>query len=169
MVCNGVWVPDSGASRALDPLLCFAVYSLERRITRLYAELLAPWRLSYLQYVVVTALGGNAGAGLTVGELGRVLDLDSGTLSPLLKRLEARDVVRRDRSAGDERVVVVTLTDAGRALHDELGDVQRCLAERMPPDPQGAAELRERLRAANDFLARHAEPGVTGRREEPAR
>ncbi|PFG43169.1 MarR family transcriptional regulator [Isoptericola jiangsuensis] len=159
-------MPDSGASRALDPLLCFAVYSLERRITRLYADLLAPWGLSYLQYVVVTALGGNAGAGLTVGELGAVLDLDSGTLSPLLKRLEARDVVRRTRSTADERVVVVTLTDAGRALHEELGDVQRCLAERMPPDEQAAVELRDQLRRANDFLAGHAGPGATTRHEE---
>ncbi|WP_278237386.1 MarR family transcriptional regulator [Isoptericola sp. AK164] len=150
-------MPDVGASKVLDPLLCFAVYSLERRIGRLYADLLAPWRLSYTQYLVVEMLGANRGQPLTVGELGRLLDLDSGTLSPLLKRLEARDLVRRGRSPEDERVVTVVLTEAGRAMHGELADVQRCLAERLPPDHAAAADLLARLREANDYLALHAD------------
>jgi DNA-binding MarR family transcriptional regulator len=156
-VRNGEVVPTTGAAQAVDPLLCFAVYSLERRITRLYAELLTPWRLTYLQYVVLLALGGNRPDPLTVGELGRLLDLDSGTLSPLLKRLERRGLVERTRSARDERVVTVRLTDTGCAVHDELGDVQRCLAERMPPGADDAVALRETLRRANDFLAGHVE------------
>jgi len=147
-------MPDVGASRALDPLLCFAVYSLERRIGRVYAELLAPWGLSYTQYLVLTLLGANHGVPLTLGELGRMLDLDSGTLSPLVKRLERRGLVRRDRDRDDERVVVVALTDDGRDLHAELADVQRCLAERLPDDRAAAADLMARLREANDFLAR---------------
>ncbi|WP_402465530.1 MarR family winged helix-turn-helix transcriptional regulator [Isoptericola aurantiacus] len=146
-------MPDAGASKALDPLLCFAVYSLERRIGRLYADLLAPWRLSYTQYLVITMLGSNHGVPLTVGELGRLLDLDSGTLSPLVKRLEGRDLVRRERSARDERIVSVHLTDAGRAMHAELADVQRCLADRLPPETAAAADLRARLHEANQFLA----------------
>lgn len=155
MARNDEEVPDAGAAKTLDPLLCFAVYSLERRITRIYHELLRPWGLTYLQYVVVTALGGNGGEPLTVGELGRLLDLDSGTLSPLVKRLQARGLVERERSGADERVVVVSLTAQGRAVHAELGDVQRCLAEQMPPDTAAAADLRERLRQANDFLTGH--------------
>ncbi|WP_418276892.1 MarR family winged helix-turn-helix transcriptional regulator [Isoptericola jiangsuensis] len=151
-------MPDAGAAKTLDPLLCFAVYSLERRITRLYHELLAPWGLTYLQYVVLIALGGNRGTPMSVGELGSLLDLDSGTLSPLVKRLDARGLVRRERSARDERVVVVSLTPAGEAVHGELGDVQRCLAERMPPDQAAAVELREQLRQANDFLTGHVGP-----------
>ncbi|NNU26251.1 MarR family winged helix-turn-helix transcriptional regulator [Isoptericola sediminis] len=150
-------MPDVGASKALDPLLCFAVYSLERRIGRLYADLLAPWRLSYTQYLVVEMLGANHGEPLTVGELGRLLDLDSGTLSPLVKRLEARGVVRRERSRDDERVVTVALTAAGDDLHGELGEVQRCLAERLPPDRAAAGDLLARLREANDYLALHAD------------
>ncbi|WP_407317878.1 MarR family transcriptional regulator [Isoptericola halotolerans] len=145
-------MPDAGASTVLDPMLCFAVYSLERRIGRVYAELLAPWGLSYTQYLVLTVLWANHDVPLTVGELGRLLDLDSGTLSPLVKRLESRGLVVRHRAADDERVVMVSLTDDGRGLRTELADLQRCLAERMPADPGEAEDLLARLRAASDRL-----------------
>lgn len=118
------------AAEALDPMLCFAVYSLERQLGQVYRELLAPWNLSYTQYLVLIALG-NDGT-LSVGRLGELLGLDSGTLSPLLKRLESRGVVSRSRAVGDERVVEVSLTVDGLRLRDELSDVPRCFAERMP-------------------------------------
>jgi MarR family transcriptional regulator, organic hydroperoxide resistance regulator len=152
MACDASGMPDAGASTALDPMLCFAVYSLERRIGRVYAELLAPWGLSYTQYIVLTVLWANHDVPLTVGELGRLLDLDSGTLSPLVKRLESRGLVLRHRAADDERVVMVSLTDDGRALRAELADLQRCLAERMPADPGEVEDLLVRLHAANDRL-----------------
>ncbi|MCK0115697.1 MarR family transcriptional regulator [Isoptericola sp. S6320L] len=147
-------MPDAGASAALNPMLCFAVYSLERRIGRIYQELLAPWGLSYTQYIVLTMLWANHDVPLTVGELGRLLDLDSGTLSPLVKRLEARELVERRRTADDERVVSVSLTETGRGLRAELADVQRCLAERMPGRRDEAEELLARLHEANDRLPR---------------
>jgi len=109
-------------------MLCFAVYSLERQFGQAYRELLAPWGLSYTQYLALIALWNDEQ--LTVGRLGELLGLDSGTLSPLLKRLEARGFVSRSRAADDERVVTLALTDAGAALRDELADVPRCFGER---------------------------------------
>jgi len=129
----------------LDPMLCFAVYSAERRIGQVYRELLAPWHLSYTQYLVLIALWGDGA--LSVGRLGDLLGLDSGTLSPLVKRLEARGLVTRSRSGSDERVVVVALTDAGLALRDELADVPRCFGERLGITRSQADSLLADLRA----------------------
>jgi len=139
-------------------MLCFAIYSVERRIGQVYREILAPWGLSYTQYVVLLALGDEAGeyeigAGASVGRLGELLGLDSGTLSPLLKRLETRGVVRRSRSAGDERVVEVALTASGRDLLAELADVPRCFADRMPLTADEASDLLGRMRALDHGLA----------------
>jgi MarR family transcriptional regulator, organic hydroperoxide resistance regulator len=120
-------MPRSAAA-VLDPMVCFAVYSVERQFGQAYRELLAPWKLSYTQYLVLIALWNDAE--LTVGGVGQLLGLDSGTLSPLLKRLEARGLIARTRSASDERVVELALTDAGRRLYGELDDVPRCFAER---------------------------------------
>jgi DNA-binding MarR family transcriptional regulator len=99
---------------ALDGQLCFALYSASLAMTKLYKPLLAPLGLTYPQYLVLLALWEENGQ--TVGALGERLALDSGTLTPLLKRLEAQGVVLRERDAGDERRVIVRLTRAGRAL-----------------------------------------------------
>ncbi len=133
------------AQTALDPMLCFAVYSAEHRIGQIYRELLAPWRLSYTQYLVLIALWSDGS--LPVGRIGETLGLDSGTLSPLLKRLESRGLVSRRRSTVDERVVTVHLTDAGLALRDELADVPRCFAERLGVTREQADALLAGLRA----------------------
>ncbi|MBY0689192.1 MarR family winged helix-turn-helix transcriptional regulator [Microbacterium marinilacus] len=147
-------MPNTGASAALDPMLCFAVYSLDRRIGRIYRDLLAPVNLSYTQYIVLRALWGNDGMPLTVSELGEVLDLDSGTLSPLLARLESRGLIRRARGGGgDERIVRVALTDDGAELEAKVGDVQQLLCERIPADPADVADLLGRLRAVSDAIA----------------
>lgn len=137
---------------ALDPMLCFAVYSLERRITRIYRELLEPLGLSYTQHLVLTVLLASDEP-RTVGELGTDLDLDSGTLSPLLRRLERRGLVTRERRAGgDERVVSVALTDAGRAMRPAIDDVRSCLGDRMQLDETEVAGLMTNLRTANERL-----------------
>ncbi|GAA2181169.1 MarR family transcriptional regulator [Brooklawnia cerclae] len=135
---------QSPAAAAIDPMLCFAVYSADRRIGQVYRELLAPWSLSYTQYLVLVALWSEDD--LTVGRLGSLLGLDSGTLSPLLKRLETRGLITRARSADDERVVAIGLTDAGAALRDELADVPRCLGERLSITREQADDLIRRLR-----------------------
>lgn len=96
--------------------VCFALYAASRAVTDVYRPILDRLGLTYPQYLVLIALGEQAGEPMTVGRLGSTLHLDSGTLSPLLKRLQAAGLVQRQRSARDERVVEVALSDAGRAL-----------------------------------------------------
>ena len=95
-------------------LLCFDIYSAARAITRAYRPLLSTLGLTYPQYLVMVALWESAPR--TVKDLGESLELDSGTLSPLLKRLEASGLVTRERRADDERTVEITPTPRGRAL-----------------------------------------------------
>ena len=106
----------------LDHQLCFALYSSSLLMTKLYKPVLAPLALTYPQYLVMLVLweadaadGGPRGA-IGVGELGERLYLDSGTLTPLLKRMQAAGLLQRARATDDERRVIVTLTAAGRAL-----------------------------------------------------
>ncbi len=108
------------AALLLDNQLCFLVYRLHRGITDRYRPVLAELGLTYPQYLVMLVLWESAP--LTVSRIGARLDLDSGTLSPLLKRLESAGFVERARLASDERSVEVSLTEQGRALR------QRALA-----------------------------------------
>ena len=101
----------------LDVQLCFALYSTSLAMTKLYKPLLAPLGLTYPQYLVMLVLWETEGLG--VSELGQRLSLDSGTLTPLLKRLEASTLIERQRARGDERRVEIHLTAAGRALRDQ--------------------------------------------------
>lgn len=114
----------------LDAQLCFPVYAASRALTRAYGPLLEPHGLTYPQYLTLLALWSGPD-GQTVGELGRRLRLDSGTLTPLLKRLEGAGLVSRRRDPDDERRVVVTLTEAGDALQDDLAHVPGALVERL--------------------------------------
>ncbi|EYS96855.1 MarR family transcriptional regulator [Cupriavidus sp. SK-4] len=106
----------------LDRQLCFALYSSSLAMTKLYKPLLSELGLTYPQYLVMLVLWETEA--LTVSELGARLALDSGTLTPLLKRLETARLVTRTRDAADERRVLVSLTASGRAL--------RLRAERIP-------------------------------------
>lgn len=108
---------------ALDRQLCFALYAASLAMTKLYKPLLAELGLTYPQYLVMLALW--EGDDQTVSGLGERLTLDSGTLTPLLKRLESSGLVQRQRDATDERRVRVQLTPAGRALRER--------ALRIPP------------------------------------
>ena len=102
---------------ALDGQLCFAVYSAAHALNRAYKPLLDPYGLTYPQYIALMTLWEEDGR--TVKALGARLGLDSGTLSPLLKRLEAAGYIARARDRNDERQVLVTLTDKGRAMQRE--------------------------------------------------
>jgi MarR family transcriptional regulator, organic hydroperoxide resistance regulator len=108
---------------ALENQVCFALAVAARSVIALYRPLLEPMGLTHPQYLVMLALWGDAP--LSVTELSSRLALDPGTLSPLLKRLEAQGYVERRRVPGNERTLAVTLTEAGRALRAE--------AERIPP------------------------------------
>lgn len=105
---------SADALLALDHQLCFALYSSSLAMTRAYRPLLAELGLTYPQYLAMLALW--EGDGLSVGALGERLFLDSGTLTPLLKRLEAQGLVERRRGEKDERSVFIHLTRDGRAL-----------------------------------------------------
>ena|SRR5256885_2245437 len=113
----------------LDHQLCFALYSSSLAMTKLYKPLLDPLGLTYPQYLVMLVLW--EGDGIAVSELGQRLQLDSGTLTPLLKRLEASGLVQRRRDSADERRVLLHITPAGRAL--------KARAMRVPPQVACAA------------------------------
>jgi DNA-binding MarR family transcriptional regulator len=144
--------PRAGKSAAslLENQLCFALYSASRALTRAYQPLLAPLGLTYPQYIVMLVLW--EGDGLSVSELGERLGLDSGTLTPLLKRLESTGLVERRRDDDDERVVRVFLTATGRARYERAQQVPLEVATRcgFGPDPQGLKALHQ----LRDTLAR---------------
>ena len=106
--------PPNDTALLLDNQLCFALYSTSLAMTKLYKPLLAEMGLTYPQYLVMLALW--ECDDVTVSELGERLFLDSGTLTPLLKRMEAAGLLQRRRSEQDERRVLVTLTPTGAAL-----------------------------------------------------
>ncbi len=111
---------------ALNRQLCFALYAASRATTAMYRPLLEPLGLTYPQYLVLLALWEQEPR--SVRELGEALDLDSGTLSPLLKRLESMGLVERRRAATDERRVDVALTDVGRDLRSKAQSIPDCVA-----------------------------------------
>lgn len=127
----------------LDLQLCFALYSASNLVTRLYRPLLEPLGLTYLQYLALMVLWERAPQ--SVGELGDALGLDSGTLTPLLKRLEAAGFVSRERDPADERRVVVDLTPAGRKLRAKAKDIPLTLLCKLPIAPHDAAAMKEAL------------------------
>jgi DNA-binding MarR family transcriptional regulator len=144
----------------LDEQLCFALYSASRLVTRAYRPLLEPLGITYPQYLVLLVLWEEAPDGeqaVSVGRLGERLLLDSGTLTPLLKRMEAGGLVARSRSSADERVLEVRLTEAGRALERPAREVPLALlCESETPAPALMA-LRDQLK----LLVAALEPGVS--------
>ena len=117
--------PETNAMLKLDNQLCFALYSTSLAMTRLYKPLLDELGLTYPQYLALLVLWEKDG--LTVSELGERLFLDSGTLTPLLKRMEAADLLSRLRDVADERRVHITLTAAGRALKARAEKIPGCI------------------------------------------
>lgn len=131
---------------SLDLQLCFSLYTASNLMTRLYRPLLQPLGLTYLQYLAMLALWERAPQ--SVGELGGRLGLDSGTLTPLFKRMETAGLVRRARDPADERRVIIALTDQGRALREQAKHVPPALFCRLPGSlPEMAA-----LKASIDKL-----------------
>ena len=148
-------------STALASLLCFDVYAASRALTRAYRPLLEPLGLTYPQFLVMLSLWeaeervAVSGIPLTVGALGERLSLDSGTLSPLLKRLESVGLVARERSRQDEREVTVLLTEAGRALEARSAHV--------PGEITRLVGLTDRERLALQSTLRQMRVNVEGR------
>ena len=123
----------------LENQLCFPLYACARKVVSLYTPYFKPLGLTYTQYIVLLVLWEEAP--VTVGELGRRLFLDNGTLTPLLKKLEERGLVERKRSSEDERVVQVFLTDKGMALRQEAASTPAKIGGCIHLEPEEAAAL----------------------------
>lgn len=152
-VREGAPVPravDPADPQRLDNQLCFAVYAAAHAFGRAYRALLNEHDLTYPQYLVLLVLWEEEG--LTVKEIGNRLFLDSGTLTPLLKRLEASGRVRRARDRADERQVSIFLTDAGRALRDQLACVPNQAGGMTGLDLAGRRALLDSLVSLRDGL-----------------
>ena len=139
-------LPDSSQNPLLklDNQLCFSVYALSRLITKAYQPLLESLDVTYPQYLVLLLLWEHDE--LSVKQLGEHLLLDSGTLTPLLKRMEQRQWLSRRRAPHDERSVVATLAPTGRALQAQAQQIPVQLAEKMQLTPAEIDALRQQLR-----------------------
>ncbi|MES2665772.1 MAG: MarR family transcriptional regulator [Pseudomonadota bacterium] len=124
-------------------MLCFALYSTTHAMQAAYKPLLDPLGLTYPQYLALMTL--MTQPSLTVSQLGAALHLDSNTLTPLLKRMEAKGWLTRRRDTGDDRRVNLALTDAGRALGTQAAAVPACFLDKTGFDPATAGDLREVL------------------------
>lgn len=116
-MCN----TDYTETMKLDNQLCFPLYAAARKVTGLYTPWLKPLGLTYTQYITFLVLWEKDG--ITVGEICERLMLDNGTVSPLLKKMEQAGYIRRSRSAEDDRVVVITLTEEGREMQQKVKDI----------------------------------------------
>ncbi|MBR3226209.1 MAG: MarR family transcriptional regulator [Atopobiaceae bacterium] len=135
--------PTSYDPLALDNQLCFPLYAASKELTRRYKPFLDPLGLTYTQYVTMMALWEQDN--IPVKDLGKRLYLDSATLTPLLKRLEAHGYVTRQRSKEDERSVLISLTPEGKQLRERALDVPRCMGGCINIDPKDALRLKQLL------------------------
>ena len=156
-----------GNAPRLDEQLCFALYSASLAMTKAYRPLLDALGLTYPQYLVMMVLWERDGA--SVSEVGERLHLDSGTLTPLLKRLEAAGLLCRERSAQDERRVELRLTAAGRALCTRAGELPARMARLTGCSIDELSRLRRRLDALRTTITEaHGDaPVAAPRRSTP--
>lgn len=147
--------PPERRSPRLEEQLCFAVYQTGHAFTRLYRSILADLGLTYPQYLVMLVLWDCDG--LTVKAVGERLSLDSGTLTPLLKRLEASGLIRRERSREDERQVLLYLTEAGEALREKGVCVPEAMGRAIGDAVQPGGRLLADLAALRAVLLKTAD------------
>jgi DNA-binding MarR family transcriptional regulator len=134
---------DRVRASVLDEQLCFALYTASRAMTSCYRPMLDAMGLTYPQFLVLLVLWERGDSSVT--GIGTALQLETGTLSPLLKRLESTGFITRTRQAEDERSVVVGLTDAGRALEERAATVQREVSDATGMTDDEIAALRATL------------------------
>ena len=128
----------------MDPLklenqLCFPLYACAKEVVRRYRPLLEPLGLTYTQYIAMMVMWEHRS--IAMSRLGQMLYLDSGTLTPLLKKMEQQGWIRRERSSEDERNVIIHLTLEGEQLRSKVSDVPERMAECVDLEPQQMQEL----------------------------
>lgn len=131
-------------------MICFSLYSATHAMQHAYKPLLEALGLTYPQYLVMVALW--AEDGQTVGQLGQALQLESNTLTPLLKRMQAQGLVMRARDARDERQVRVSLTQAGRDMQERAAAIPGCILERSGMTLAALTALRDQVNTLRDQL-----------------
>ncbi len=136
----------------LDGQLCFPLYAAARKVVNEYNPLLKPYGLTYTQYIVFLALWEQENGKAKVGDLGRRLYLDCGTLTPLLKKMEESGWLNRSRCKVDERVVYVSLTDAGWELREELKEIPEKVSRCMTMEQDEAEALYRLLHRLLDTM-----------------
>lgn len=127
----------------LDNQICFSLYAASREIIKLYKPVLDKFNLTYTQYITMLVLWEEEKA--TVKGIGKRLHLDSGTLTPLLKKLEAMELITRYRDSNDDRVVIAELTEKGRNLKEEIVSVPEKVFCKVNMDVKEAKELKSKL------------------------
>ncbi len=142
-------------SDALAEFLCFSVYSASHAFNRLYRPLLEDLELTYPQYLVMQLLWSQDER--SVKEIGQELRLESNTLTPLLKRLQATGLIERRRDTADERVVRIHLTEQGRVLRERAADVPGCIAKAIGLESDDLAKLARTLDDLRDRITVEAE------------
>ncbi|NEK59804.1 MarR family transcriptional regulator [Geodermatophilus sabuli] len=154
--------PAGDEALALERQVCFALSVAARNVVAVYRPWLEPMGLTHPQYLVMLALWQHGP--LSVKDLSRLLQLDPGTLSPLVKRLEVGGLVRRDRDRRDERALAIALTDRGRALREQAEAIPAGIVSRLGMDPARLALLHEVLTeviAASQVLHKGDDAPVT--------
>ena len=134
---------DYKEAMKLDHQLCFPIYAAARAVTSIYTPYLKKLGLTYTQYILFLVLWEKDG--LTVGEICRRLMLDSGTLSPILKKLRDQGYIEKQQSASDERSFIITLTDKGRELQLKAKNIPLQVGSCVDLDPEKALQLRDLL------------------------
>ena len=149
----------------LDRQLCFALYAASRSVMHTYGPLLDDLGLTYPQYITLLVLWEEADQPMTVGAVGRRLRLDTGTLTPLLKRLERMGLIRRVRDTADERRVLVELTDEGMAVREEAASIPRRLIQQTGLSVNDVVDLRSQLVQLIDQLDHADQERVSAARD----
>ncbi|MCO7176542.1 MarR family winged helix-turn-helix transcriptional regulator [Sporolactobacillus kofuensis] len=134
----------------LQDHLCFSLYACSRAISRMYRPLLDQLGITYPQYLVLLVLWERGKC--SIKDLGQRLDLDSGTLTPLLKRMESKQLIRRQRLEEDERVVVVTLTEKGETLWREAVCIPSSLVRSSGLQAEELKELNEKIQRLTEHV-----------------
>lgn len=141
---------DATTALPIAEMICFSLYSATHAMQHAYKPLLEALGLTYPQYLALVALWGEDGQ--TVGQLGQALQLESNTLTPLLKRMEAQGLVARARDSRDERQVRVSLTAPGREMQGRAAEIQRCILEKSGMSLAELTALRDQVNVLRDQL-----------------